>query len=190
MREKEKKNLKSMEFKAYSNRKPQVNKNTKIDKFSKLKKIYSKGNINIIPIVFNELAPLIFAYLCWFIFQPFPVAGPSFINFRNIMIILYMSNFIIGILYTFFKVHDLIDYFSIFNLSYSFNTEEFLRYRAKLLNLPVKLMFSYSFRLFLFSILGLAISILQNFVPTIFSKTIIFYFFFIFTILTIFSYYL
>ncbi len=190
MKAKQKRTAKKSSYKPYIKKGIKESIKTKKGNLLKLENIYNKEKINFIPIVLSEFLSILFAYLSWYIFQPFPVMGPSFVNFRNLLLILYSSNFIIGLIITFFKVRDISDYFSIFNLSYSFDQNEFLRYRAKLLNMPVLLTINYSIRLFIFSLIGLFIAVYLSYIPRMFVLTLIFYFIFIFVILSILSYYL
>ncbi|MFN3412073.1 MAG: methyl-accepting chemotaxis protein, partial [Exilispira sp.] len=155
-----------------------------------LEKSFKKKGFNFIYIIISELLVLIFTYLCLFIFQPFPIIGQSFKEFINIMLILNLSNFFIGLIFAYFKLRDLIDYFAIFNISFKFNADEFLRYRAKLLNMPVTLSINYSIRLLMFTIVGIISGISLSLIPNNFILTLIAYFVFIFVVLTILSYYL
>lgn len=190
MKAKSKNLSKSTSHKYYSKKKASEKIRRKKDNLEKLQKTYTKKRFNFIPVFLAEVLSLVFAYLCWFIFQPFPIIGPTFKEFRNIMLFLYLTNFIIGLILTYFKVRDLVDYFSIFNLSYIFNQEEFLKYRAKLLNMPVILTFNYAIRFLIFTISGITIGITLQMIPTSFILTLIAYYAFIFVILTILSYYL
>lgn len=165
-------------------------KRKKLHHLEHLEKSFKKKGFNFIYIIISESLVLIFAYLCLFIFQPFPIIGQSFKEFINIMLILYLSNFFIGLIFTYFKLRDLIDYFAIFNISFKFNADEFLRYRAKLLNMPLTLSINYSIRLFIFTIVGIIASISLSLIPNNFLLTLIAYFAFIFVVLTILSYYL
>lgn len=190
MEEKNLKSKKNYNYKSLSSRKKLNKTKIKKDHISKLEKIYSKKRFNFFPIIFSESLALLFGYLCWFIFQPFPITGASFKEFRNILLFLYLVNFIIGLIFTYFKLRDLIDYFSIFNVSYKFDQEEFLRYRAKLINMPFVLTINYSIRFLIFTLIAIIISIFLSYIPRNFLLILIGYFTFIFVILSILSYYL
>lgn len=160
------------------------------DYIFKLEKTYRQKRYNFLPIILSEFISIAFVYLCWFIFQPFPVVGSSFKDFINIILFLYFTNSVIGLIFTYFKIRDIVDYFSIFDLSYRFNQYEFLYFRAKLINMPITLTLIYAVRLFIFTVVGIATGIMLSHIPKSFTITLISYFTFIFVILTILSFYL
>ncbi len=161
----------------------------KKSELSKLEKVYTRKRFNFLPVFLSEFLSLLFGYLCWFIFQPFPSTGPNFAEFRNILLFLYLVNFFVGMIFTYFKVRDLVDFFSIFNVSYNFDKEEFLKYRAKLLNMPLILALNYSIRFLVFTSSAIIIGFVLSLIPSNLFLTLVAYFTFIFVILSILSYY-
>ena len=160
----------------------------KVDK--QLAEKFKKTNVNYFPIVFIELINVIFMYISWYIFQPFPMLWGSFATMRNILIALFTANSIIGLIITYFKVRDIVDYFAIFNVSKYFDKEEFLYYRAKLLNLPINLSLIYGIRFLIFIKIGLIIGDQQGLYPISFLNNLLAFYFFIFITVTILAYYL
>lgn len=189
MKAKQRNTSKSYIYKSNLSKRYSEKSKKKKGELSKLEKIYTRKRFNFLPVFLSEFLTLLFGYMCWFIFQPFPSAGPSFTEFRNILLFLYLVNFFVGIIFTYFKVRDLVDFFSIFNVSYNFDKEEFLKYRAKLLNMPVILALNYSIRFLIFTSSGIIIGSVLSLIPSNLLVTLVAYFAFIFVILSILSYY-
>lgn len=142
---------KSKDIKQEYSRYEKLRKKRLENKYEKIKVLSSEkdfARINIFNLLFVEFfSTLIVIPIILYIIYPTSIV--KIYNFNRIIVvfeIVFFTNSLLGYAVEYFKLKNIFDYFNIFHVTNYINKEEFLIYRAKILNFPYKASLIYFLR--------------------------------------------